>query len=182
VASLDTSYLVHCGFNMILTDNVITCFNDIILARRQIQDMWHNLVANTYGPQVDSILLKSFKLFPILESTVTEDVVTFYDQVQELSTSHLLAVMPCDAIVLKSCFKGLCTPGLDTQRYAEMSWARMDILPRLILGTLSSRINATLAAVCCKSNNGYGNSWRVLELTVPRFDPIVPILTPQWAN
>ncbi len=106
---------------MILTDNVITCFNNIISAHHHILDMWHNPVANTHSPQVDCILLKSFKLFPILELIVTEDVVNFYERFQELSTSHLLAVMPFDGIVLKNHFKGLSILGLGTQRYAEMS-------------------------------------------------------------
>jgi hypothetical protein len=89
VALLDMSYLVHCGFNMISTDDVITCFNNIISSHCWIRDTWHNPVANTNGPQGDCILLKSFKLFPILESMVTEDIVNFYDWFQELSTSHL---------------------------------------------------------------------------------------------
>jgi hypothetical protein len=80
VALLNTSYLVRCGFNMISTDDVVTCFNDIISAHRRNRDTWQNQVAYTYGPQVDYILLKSFKLFPILESMVTEDIVNFYDR------------------------------------------------------------------------------------------------------
>jgi hypothetical protein len=90
--------------------------------------------------------------------------------------------MPFDAIVLKNPFEGLCIPGLGMRRYAEMSWALMDFLLQLIPGTLLSRINATLAAVRCKSNNGYDYFWQVLELMVPGFDPVVPILTPQWAD
>ncbi len=181
VALLDTSYLVRCRFNMISTDDVVTCFNDIILAHRQIQDTWHNPMTNTYGLQVDHIFLKSFKLFPILESTVMEDVVivNFYDWFQELFTSHLLAVMPFNGIVLKIRFEGLCILGLGTRHYAEMSWALMDFLQWLIPGTLLSR---TLAAVHCKSNNGYDYFWGVLELMVPGFDPVVPILTPQWVD
>ncbi len=159
VALLNTGYLVHCGFNMISTDDGVMCFSNIILAHCRIQDMWHSSVANTYGPQVDCILLKSFQLFPILELTTTEDVVNFYDQFQELSTSHLLAVMPFDAIVLKNCYKGLCILGLGTRRYMEMSRALVDFLPWLIPGTLLSRINATLTAVHCKSNNRYNNFW-----------------------
>ncbi len=88
--------------------------------------------------------------------------------------------MPFDLIVLKHRFEGLCIPGLGTRRYADMSRALMDFLPRLIPGTLSSRINATLAAVRCETNNGYNYLWHILELTVPGFDPIIPILTPQW--
>jgi hypothetical protein len=58
----------------------------------------------------------------------------------------------------------------------------MDFLPHLIPGTLLSRINATLMAVRCKTMNSYDFLWRVLELCVPGFDPVVAIQTPQWAD
>jgi hypothetical protein len=58
----------------------------------------------------------------------------------------------------------------------------MDLLLRLIPSTLSSRINATLAAVRNESNNGYDYIWRVLELTVPGFDPMMTIQTPLWSD
>jgi hypothetical protein len=51
----------------------------------------------------------------------------------------------------------------------------IDFLPRLIPGTLSMHMDAMLAAVQSESNNGYDYLWRVLELYVPGFDPIVPI-------
>ncbi len=86
---------------MILCDNIITCFNDIISAHRWIMTTWHP-VANTYGPQVDHILLKLFKLFPTLNLTRTEDVVHLYDSFQELTTSHLIALMPFNAVVQKN--------------------------------------------------------------------------------
>jgi hypothetical protein len=63
---------------------------------------WHNPVANTHGPQVNHILLKLFKLFPTLDSTITEDVIHIYDRFQELTTSHLIALMPFGAVVLKN--------------------------------------------------------------------------------
>jgi hypothetical protein len=113
VALLDMSYLVHCGFNMISMEDVVTCFNDIILAHCQIQDMWHNPGANTYGPQVDCFLLKSFKLFPIFELMATEEVVNFYDRFHKLSTSHLLAVMPFDASSRR----------IISKDYASWAWA-----------------------------------------------------------
>jgi hypothetical protein len=90
--------------------------------------------------------------------------------------------MPFDSIMLKNRYKGLCIPGLGTQCYADSSRALMDFLLHLIPGSLSSWINATLAAVCCKTNNGYDYLWRVLKLMVPGFDPVVAILTPQWAE
>ncbi len=74
-------------------------------------------------------------------------MVNFYDWLQELSNPHLMALMPFDSIVLKNCYKGLFIPGLGTRRYTTCGQALMDFLPRLIPGTLSSCINATLAAV-----------------------------------
>ncbi len=95
-----------------------------------------------------------------------EDV-DFYDRFQELSPSHLLAVMPFDGIVLKNRFEGLCIPGLGTHCYAECSRALTDFLPRLIPGTLSLRINTTLTVVRNESNNDFNYLWRVLELLCP---------------
>jgi hypothetical protein len=137
VRLLDEPFLVRCGFNMISNDDVVTCYNDIISAHRRHYDSWYNSSANTYGPQVDRILLKSFKLFTTLESTDTADVVDFYDRFHELSASHLLGVMPFDGILLKNWFEGLCVPSLGTRCYAACSRALMDFLPRLIPGTLS---------------------------------------------
>jgi hypothetical protein len=114
VVELTASFLGNCGYNMISTKDVVTCFNNIISAHRCIRESWHNPVTNTFGPQVDRILLKSFKLFPQLDSTATKDVVNFYDHLQELSTSHLLAIMPFDALVLKNYLEGFFIPGLGT--------------------------------------------------------------------
>jgi hypothetical protein len=83
--------------------------------------------------------------------------------------------MPFDSIVLKYRYEGLFIPGLGTRRCAECGRAMMDFLPRLIPGTLSMRVDVTLAAVRSESNNGYDYLWRVLELYVPGFDPIIPI-------
>ena len=57
----------------------------------------------------------------------------------------------------------------------------MDILPRL-LPTTSSEIMSAIATVGFESNNGYDLLWRILELTVPGFDPTVPILPPTWSR
>ncbi len=182
VTTLDVAYLGRCGLNTISMDDIMTCYNDIILAHHCIQECWLNPHTNTYGPQVDWILLKSFQLFSKLESTDTANVVDFYDRFQELSASHLLAVMPFDGVILRNRFEGLCLPGLGIRCYADCSRALMDLLPRLIPGTLSLRINATLAAVRNESNNGYDYIWRVLELTVPGFDPVMTIQTPLWSD
>jgi hypothetical protein len=52
----------------------------------------------------------------------------------------------------------------------------------LIPGRLSPQINAALASVRYETNNGYGYLWRILKLTVPGFDPVVPIQIPVWSE
>jgi hypothetical protein len=56
-----------------------------------------------------------------------------------------------------------------------MGKALMELLPHLIPGRLSLQINAALASVRYETNNGYNYLWRVLELTVPGFNPVIPI-------
>jgi len=106
----------------------------------------------------------------------------FYDRLQEVSLNHLLALIPFDAIMLQYRFEGLCPPGLGVTRYGAMSKALMELLPRLIPGSTSSPINAALASVQYESNNGYDYLWRVLELTVPGFDPANSIMVPVWSG
>lgn len=94
---------------------------------------------------------------------------------------YSLALLPFDAIVLKSRFEGLCPPGLGLIRYAAMCKALMELLPWLLPVTLSPQVSAVLASVRFESNNGY-DLWRVLELAVPGFDPTVSITVPSWTD
>jgi hypothetical protein len=63
-----------------------------------------------------------------------------------------------------------------------MCKALMELLPWLIPGSLSPQLNATFASVRYESNNGYDYLWRVLELTVPGFNPTVPIHAQIWSD
>jgi hypothetical protein len=83
-----------------------------------------------------------------------DDVVNFYNLLQEVSMGYSLALMPFDAIVLKNKHKGLCPPGLGLIRYTAMCKGFMELLPRLVPDTLSPQINGVLASVCYESNNG----------------------------
>jgi hypothetical protein len=96
--------------------------------------------------------------------------------------NHLLALIPFDAIMLQYRFEGLCPPGLGLTWYGAMSKALMELLPRLIPGSASSPIKAALASIRYESNNGYDYLWRILELTVPGFDPANSILVPVWSG
>ncbi len=62
---------------MVSSDDVVGSLNGIVTVHRRISESWTNPSNNTSGPQVDRILLKSFKLFPTLTSLATEDVVGF---------------------------------------------------------------------------------------------------------
>jgi hypothetical protein len=84
--------------------------------------------------------------------------------------------------MLSNGFKGLCVPTLGIYCYQLMSKALLELIPCLIPGGLSPEINAVLASVHYESNNGYNYLWRVLELTVPGFGPVVPIQIPSCSN
>ncbi len=96
--------------------------------------------------------------------------------------NHKLALMPFDAIMLKYCFKGLCFFGLGLTKYSTMSKGLIEMLPWLIPHSTSAQINAALASVQYESGNGYDYLWRVMEFTIPGFDPIVPIQVPIWTG
>jgi hypothetical protein len=61
VTVLTASFLEKCGYHMILSNDVVTNFNNIISAHRCIGESWHNPGINMYGPQVNRILLKYSK-------------------------------------------------------------------------------------------------------------------------
>jgi hypothetical protein len=152
------------------------------MVHQKVQELWYNSYAHTTGPQIDRILQESLAIFPRLESTTTANVVTFYNQLQEVGLNHLLALMPFDAIMLQYHFKGLCPPGLGLTKYSAMSKGLMEVLPWLIPGSTSLQINAALALVCYESGNKYDNLWCIMELTIPGFDPVIPFQDPIWTG
>ncbi len=109
----------------------------------------------------------------------TQLAIEFYDKFQELSALYLLPIMPFGAVHLKYNFEGLFIPGLGTECYAECVVAMMEVLPRLI-PTSYTKVQAKPLSVWVESRNGYDLFWRVLELTVPGFDPTVPLEQPRW--
>ena len=72
---------------------------------------------------------------------------------------------------------GGCVLGL--QQYAEIAGVLMEVLPWL-LPTSDSQVTSLVMVVRAESNNGFDLLWRVLELTVPGFDPALQISARVW--
>jgi hypothetical protein len=184
VASLTEEDIQACGYSRVKAsmEDLVMCYSNINLVHRKASKLWYNSYAHTLGPHVDKILQKSLSLFPRLESSRVENAINFYDRLQEVSMGYIIALTPFNAIVLAHRHKGLCPPGLGLVKYAAMSKALMELLPRLIPDNLFPQISATLAWVHYKSKNGYDYMWHVFKLTVPGFDPTVPIHAPIWSD
>jgi hypothetical protein len=182
VAVLSHSILLKCGYSNIASSDVVTCHTNIIAVHRQVRELWYNTTLHTCGPQINRIITKLLKLLLTLESTGTETVVNFYDHLQESTTGLTIAIMPFDTVMIQNGLEGLCVPRLGVNRCHLMSKALMELLPRLIPGSISPQINAVLASVRYELGNGYNYLWRVLKLTIPRFNSVVPLQVPQWSN
>jgi hypothetical protein len=184
VEHLTNKLIRDCGNSCIKAsvEDVVVCYNDIIMVHHKVRELWYNAYAHTSGPQVDKILHKLLSVFPQLESLRVEDVVNFYDHLQEVSMGFVLALMPFNAIVLANRFEGLCPPGLGHLRYTAMCKAYMELLPYLVPGSLSPQLSGVLASVQYEPNNKYNYLWQMLDLVVPGFDPTVPIEVPIWLN
>ncbi len=184
VVTLSKELIQECGYGTIKAsvEDVVVCYNNIIMVHHRVHELWYNSHAHTMGPQVDKILSKLLTVFPKLTTLRVEDVVNFYDRLQEVSINHAIALMPFDAVVLSNRFEGLCPPGLGLLCYAAMCKALMELLPWVLHGTISPQVKAALALVRYETGSGYDYLWHVLELTIPGFDPTVPIQAPTWTE
>jgi hypothetical protein len=162
-------------------EDVLLSYGEIIQVHRKVKQSWYNTRNQTSGPSVERILDRGLAVSPKLCSLNVQETVNFYDKMQELSAAYLLPLMPFDAICLEFNFEGLFIPGLGIDRYAECASALMEILPRLLL-TLYSKVLAKVLSVWVESKNRYDLLWRILELTVTRFDPTLPLEQPRWTR
>ena len=57
---LTECFIQDCGYGIVkaTVEDVVVCFNDIIMIHRKVRDLWHNNYAHTMGPQVSTILSK----------------------------------------------------------------------------------------------------------------------------
>jgi hypothetical protein len=130
---------------------------------------------------VERILEKGLTVFPKLSTLTGKDTVHFYNKLQELLAGYLLPLMPFDVIQPGFNFKGLFILGLGAECYTNCAATMMEVLPHL-LPPHNLEVQVTISAVQGKSKNGYNLFWRMLELTVPGFNPTVPINQPRWTR
>jgi hypothetical protein len=184
VKELTIKFLHECGYNSFAPEapeDVLLCYRDIQLVHRKVMSGWFNSRSGRSRPHLEYIIEKALPNFPKLKSLDARVAVDFYDRLQKISAGYLLPLMPFDAIKLSFKFEGLCPPGLGTSRYGEIGSVLMDILPRLLPATIPE-VASAISTVGFESNNGYDLFWRVLELTIPGFDPTIPILPPVWSR
>jgi hypothetical protein len=176
---LTPDIIFRCGYRNHTSDVVIACHHDISLLHRKVVDLWVNTHTQQRGPSVERILEKGLPVLHKLTSLVVDAKGEFYDKPQKTLVLFLLPLMAFDEINLRMGFEALCPPGLGLTRYAEIDIALMEILPRLLPNT-DSQIVSLITVVRAESGNGYDLLWRVLELTVPGFDPAIQVSAPVW--
>jgi hypothetical protein len=184
VQMLTEQFIHDCGYTSLSPESpevILICYRDIIMLHRKVMDGWVHFRTGRTGPSVEYILEKALVHFPKLKTLEARDTGNFYNKLQKLSVGYLLPLMPFDLIKLSFNFEGLCPPGLGTHRYAEIASALMEVLPRLIPTTIPD-VYSALTTVGFKSNNAYDLLWRILELSVPGFDPTTPIIPPMWTR
>ena len=182
IQELTLSFIHNGGYqafsNTVSPEDILLCFSEIQQLHRKVLQSWFNPRTQVSGPSLERILDRGLKAFPQLRSMNMDDAVEFYDKFQELSHAYL-PLMPFDAVRLGNNFEGLFVLGLGMQRYHECASALFELLPRP-LPSSNAEIQAKLSSVRVESKNGYNLLWRVLELTVPVFDPTVPLQQPTW--
>jgi hypothetical protein len=178
VPELTVPFIHNCGYqsfsNTVSPEDVLICFGEIEQIHRKVLQSWYNPRTLVSDPSVACILDKGFQAIPKLRTLDVQDAVVFYDKFQDLSKDYLLPLMPFDAVQLVNNFEGLFVPGLGTLRYQECASTLFELLPWLIPVT-NPEIHAKLCSVRVESKNGYDLFWRILELTVPAFNPTVPL-------
>jgi hypothetical protein len=176
---LTITIIKNCGYSTISSDDVILCYNDIIQLHCKTLGGWLNTRTLQRGVSVERIVEKVLPLFKKLDGITAAELVYFYDEFQKTASVYLLPFMPFDAISIKLGFEGLCPPGIGIYRYADVSMALMDVLPRVMPERIS-HLGTIITAVRADSNNRYDLMWRIMALGVPGFDPTLHVASPVW--
>ena len=173
--TLTPSIIHNCGYTAINTGDVISSYNDNILVHESMMTNW--VGGFTVGPQIDRLLEKGLISLPCLRSLEVESAVEWFDTLQKTLLIYLVPITPLDCVMIKMGYEALCVPGTGLSRYPIAACILLELLPRL-LPTTNDKVSSLINMVRMESNNGYDLLWRVLELTVPGFDPTFPVKIP----
>ena len=175
-----TPAIIHnCGYTAINTVDVISSYNEIILVHESVMTKWVGRF--TVGPQIDRILEKGLVSLPRLQSLEVESAVEWYDTLQKTLMIYLVPITPLDCVMIKMGYEALCIPGTGLTRYPVAARVLLELLPRLLPKT-NDEVSSIINMVRMELNNGYNLLWRILELTVPGFDPTFPVKIPTWSG
>ena len=103
VMVLTEKFICNCGYNSFSPESmeeVLFCYNDIMMVHRKVIASWVNSCSGWSGPSVKYIPEKALVNFLVLHYPVARKTVDFYDKLQKLSTGYLLPLMPFDLIKL----------------------------------------------------------------------------------
>ena len=132
-------------------------------------------------PQIDRILEKGLVSLSRLQSLEVESAVEWYNTLQKTLMIYLVPITPLDCVMIKMGYEALCIPGTGLTRYPVAACVLLEILPRLLPNS-DNEVSSIINMVRMESNNGYDLLWRILELTVPGFDPTFPVKIPTWSE
>ena len=94
---------------------------------------------------------------------------------------YLIPITPLDCVMIKMGYEALCISGTGLTRYPVAAHVLLELLPCLLPKT-NDEVSSIINMVRIESNNGYNLLWRILELTVPGFDPTFPVKIPTWSD
>ena len=169
----------NCGYTAINTVDAISSYNKIILVHESVMTNWVGRF--TIGPQINRILEKGLVSLPRLQSLKVESAVEWYDTLQKTLMIYLVPLTPLDCIMIKMGYEALCIPGTGLTHYPVGACILLELLPHLLPKT-DDEVTSIINMVRMESNNGYDLLWQILELTVPGFDPTVPVTVPTWSD
>jgi hypothetical protein len=190
----ESSSQYHCGHQGINEDFPLTAgyldnigFTDpnvhykIIHLHCIIHQGWHNQQYNSFGPQKESIC-KSTAISTrlLLKKIDAPSIVNWYEQLTSTCEAFCIGLVPFNAIQYSHC-QDLCIPGIGIDRYHDMASALCTAMP-MCFAQADSRVQAMIAGIKTKTQNGYKILWHVLYRYVPGFNPTITVDTPTWDN
>jgi hypothetical protein len=171
---LTANYLINIGF---IAPDV---HYELIRLHHTICQSWHNRQYNSFGPQKESILKStSFSTHLLLDKFDAPSIVNWYKCLTSTCKVLRIGLVPFDAIQFSRRQEGLCILGLGLERYQDMASVLCTVMP-MCLAQADNRVQAMVAGIKTKTQNGYTIVWNFLYRFVPGFNPTNTANKPTW--